>query len=224
MSTLFLASHPGARAVVSGTFVAGGLGELVLQGAWPSRRRCSSGAALRARARILAGDGGAGAPHPRPGLRSRDEVEILVGALVAGVALALVVARNDVGPASPGSGWALVVVGVAVMSAGIVLRLRAIAVLGRFFRVVVIVQEGHRVISDGPYRVIRHPAYTGLLPWRPGTASALGLAPGLACAVVIPFLGVLPRILVEEAGSSVASVTTTVRYEQETWRLVPHVW
>jgi protein-S-isoprenylcysteine O-methyltransferase Ste14 len=223
VSTLFLASHPGARAVVGGTFVAGGLGEWFfrargrLAGAVPPR------AGLRARARISL-------QTVVQALRTRDPASdrgtkwILVGALVAGVALALVVARNDVGPGLPGSGWALVVAGVAVMSAGIVLRLWAIAVLGRFFRVVVIVQEGHRVISDGPYRVIRHPAYTGLLLVAAGYGVALGSLLGLVCAVVIPFLGMLPRILVEEAELERGLGDDYRRYEQETWRLVPHVW
>jgi isoprenylcysteine carboxyl methyltransferase (ICMT) family protein YpbQ len=37
----------------------------------------------------------------------------------------------------------------------------AILTLGRFFRFVVVIQEGHRIIDRGPYRFLRHPSYTG---------------------------------------------------------------
>src|SRR5258708_5258657 len=54
-------------------------------------------------------------------------------------------------------------VGLLVAWAGIVFRLVSIHILGRYFRYVVHVQQAHQVVQSGPYRVIRHPAYAGLL-------------------------------------------------------------
>jgi protein-S-isoprenylcysteine O-methyltransferase len=53
--------------------------------------------------------------------------------------------------------------GISLMLLGIVVRQWAIAVLGRFFSLTVKVAEDHKVIDKGPYRVIRHPSYTGVL-------------------------------------------------------------
>lgn len=54
-------------------------------------------------------------------------------------------------------------VGIGLMTAGIVLRQWSIAVLGRYFSPVVGVQDGQAVVDRGPYRLVRHPAYTGYL-------------------------------------------------------------
>src|SRR5271165_2441425 len=47
------------------------------------------------------------------------------------------------------------------MIIGMVLRIWSIVHLGKFFTVNVAIQEGQRVIQDGPYRFVRHPSYSG---------------------------------------------------------------
>jgi protein-S-isoprenylcysteine O-methyltransferase len=54
-------------------------------------------------------------------------------------------------------------IGVGVFAAGLGLRWWAIAWLGRLFTFDVAIAADHRVIDTGPYRLIRHPAYTGSL-------------------------------------------------------------
>lgn len=54
-------------------------------------------------------------------------------------------------------------VGISLMIAGIVLRQWSIAVLGRYFSPTIGIQEGQAVVDRGPYRLVRHPSYTGLL-------------------------------------------------------------
>ena len=53
--------------------------------------------------------------------------------------------------------------GIALFVAGLAIRWYAIVWLGRFFTVNVAIAIGtdHRLIDTGPYRVVRHPAYTG---------------------------------------------------------------
>ena len=53
--------------------------------------------------------------------------------------------------------------GIALMLAGIAIRQWSIAVLGRFFSGVIGVQEGQKVVESGPYRLVRHPSYSGAL-------------------------------------------------------------
>ena len=40
--------------------------------------------------------------------------------------------------------------------------------LGRFFTFEMSIHKGHQLITNGPYRVVRHPAYTGIIFWVTG--------------------------------------------------------
>lgn len=62
--------------------------------------------------------------------------------------------------------------GIFLMLLGIVIRQYAIAVLGRFFSLTVRVAQDHKVVDRGPYKLVRHPSYTGVLV----TFLGLGLA------------------------------------------------
>ena len=69
-----------------------------------------------------------------------------------------------------------------------------------FFSSVVRIQEerGHRVVDTGPYAIIRHPGYAGLIPLAPFSGLALGSWLSVAVALVFSAL-VLRRVLFEDA-------------------------
>ena len=46
---------------------------------------------------------------------------------------------------------------------GVALRLWAIRTLGRHYSHAVRTQADHQVVTNGPYRLLRHPAYAGML-------------------------------------------------------------
>ena len=50
----------------------------------------------------------------------------------------------------------------------------------------------------GPYRVLRHPSYAGLLVMFAGLGLAFGSWVSAAVALLVGFAGILPRIRVEE--------------------------
>jgi protein-S-isoprenylcysteine O-methyltransferase Ste14 len=56
--------------------------------------------------------------------------------------------------------------------------------LGRFWSNAITRKEGHRVIDTGPYGLVRHPIYTGLI----GAMLATGIAVGTATALLGAFL------------------------------------
>src|SRR5689334_1843794 len=51
--------------------------------------------------------------------------------------------------------------GISLILAGVALRSWAVRTLGRYFLPVVAVRADQRVVRDGPYRLIRHPTYSG---------------------------------------------------------------
>jgi protein-S-isoprenylcysteine O-methyltransferase Ste14 len=141
-----------------------------------------------------------------------------VGAAVLAFVAAWKVDSLDLG------GWAPLVVGVALIAAGIALRLWAILTLGQFFRRIVVIQKGHRVVTEGPYRYVRHPSYTGALLSMLGTGIALGNVLSIAICLIVPALGYIPRIPTEEAELERGLGEEYRRYEARTARLIPGVW
>src|SRR2546429_4926984 len=53
--------------------------------------------------------------------------------------------------------------GVVLFVAGLLLRWWAIITLGRFFTADVTIEEDHELVERGPFRVLRHPSYAGVL-------------------------------------------------------------
>jgi len=87
--------------------------------------------------------------------------------------------------------------GVVLFAAGGALRLWPVFVLGRRFSGLVAIQPGHRLVTSGIYRVVRHPSYLGLLVNSLGWALAFRSAVGvLLTALILPPL--VARIRAEE--------------------------
>lgn len=88
---------------------------------------------------------------------------------------------------------------------------------------VVEVEDGQQVIDHGPYAIVRHPMYTGVVLMYLATPVALGSWWGLIPVIIVPII-LVPRILNEEAVlreelSGYSEYCAEVR-----WRLLPFVW
>lgn len=120
--------------------------------------------------------------------------------------------------------WSRLAIGASIVLAGACLRSWSVWTLGRHFRREVTIEQDQRVITTGPYRWVRHPAYAGNLL----TYGALGLALGswvsAAAVLTATFIGLLPRIKLEERTLEHAFGPAYVDYERATARLIPHLW
>jgi protein-S-isoprenylcysteine O-methyltransferase Ste14 len=84
-------------------------------------------------------------------------------------------------------------------------------------------ERGHSVITTGPYRLVRHPMYAGVIPYFLGVPLLLGSWLGLA---MVPILLVLLafRVVLEERTLR-AELDGYEAYAAEVrYRLVPHIW
>jgi protein-S-isoprenylcysteine O-methyltransferase Ste14 len=119
---------------------------------------------------------------------------------------------------------ALVLGGLLLAAAGLVLRLWAIRTLGRFFTVIVTCVPDQKVVRDGPYRILRHPSYTGAVLAAAGVVITLGSLVGLAVVVALVVPAYLYRIRVEEAALIGGLGEEYRAYRTHTWRLIPYLF
>ncbi len=112
--------------------------------------------------------------------------------------------------------------GLTLLVIGCGLRLSAIFTLGRFYSRRVRLFKGHHVVTSGPYRVVRHPAYLGTLAGHLGLILVLGnWIPLVAWAgLFVPM--VVRRILVEEP--VLFELDEYAEYAKSRKRLLPLIW
>jgi protein-S-isoprenylcysteine O-methyltransferase Ste14 len=114
-------------------------------------------------------------------------------------------------------------VGLVLLTLGGALRLGAVFVLGRRFTGLVAIQEGHRLQTDGLYRYIRHPSYTGMLLYMAGYVLVFRCWLGLIL-VAITLAILCARMNAEEAFLEGEFGEDYASYRRRTWRLVPWVY
>ena len=76
-------------------------------------------------------------------------------------------------------------IGAFLCISGLMFAIWARMILGRNWSGVITLKEGHELIDRGPYRIVRHPIYTGLLVMFAGTAIALGYFGGFTALFLV---------------------------------------
>jgi protein-S-isoprenylcysteine O-methyltransferase Ste14 len=163
--------------------------------------------------------------HGRSAAMRQDRGTRLIVALAVylGIAAALAIAKVP-GLRVYANNWWTLGLGVVIVLAGAVLRAWAILSLGRYFRREVTIEPGQRIVRRGPYRVLRHPSYAGIFLILAGFGLAFGSWVSAAIALLIVFVGMLPRIRVEERALAQAFGADYTDYANSTARVLPHVW
>lgn len=123
---------------------------------------------------------------------------------------------------SPGSGlyaWP----GFALTVAGVAIAFWARFYLGGNWSSSVTVKQNHELIRSGPYAMVRHPIYTGILLAVLGTAIAVGQIRGLI-ALVIAAIALRAKSRIEEAFMQQEFPGEYPRYMREVKAIVPLLW
>jgi protein-S-isoprenylcysteine O-methyltransferase Ste14 len=143
---------------------------------------------------------------------------------IACLNLALYGAPRVVPAAAIRPGAAACGVGLAVLLAGLVLRGWSIKTLGDYFTFTVMVSSDQPVIKTGPYRVLRHPGYAGILLACAGVGLASANWVAVGGAVLVPLAFLLCRIRIEERALLKTLGDPYRCYAASHKRLVPLVW
>ena len=114
--------------------------------------------------------------------------------------------------------------GCLFIAFGVTIRLMAVATLKQQFTTKVSIFERHKIVEQGVYKIIRHPAYLGYLASLLGIGLVLGNWVGLTALVVLPLLGISYRIHVEESVLLSYFGPAYQEYANRTKRLLPGIW
>ena len=111
-------------------------------------------------------------------------------------------------------------IGAAITVAGLLFSVWARVHIGRNWSSAVTIKQDHELITDGPYALVRHPIYTGLLTAFLGTAVALSQYRGLV-AFALVFFSLWFKLRLEEKWMRAQFGETYVAYSQRVAGLIP---
>lgn len=113
--------------------------------------------------------------------------------------------------------------GIGLFGLGVLINAWAMATLRSLYTVRLSVQEEHRLVTNGPYRIVRHPGYFGFLLALPGMGLALGSLTMLGFTVAI-LAWLVARIREEEAMLVEQFGDAYREYQRRTRRLIPFLY
>jgi protein-S-isoprenylcysteine O-methyltransferase Ste14 len=114
-------------------------------------------------------------------------------------------------------GW----VGVGLTLLGVAFSLWAMATLGRHYDLVLEVHQDHELIRGGPYALVRHPVYTGLLLHFAGACLGTGNLLLLAGTLLVTLPAFYARARAEERLLRERFGAEYEKYAREVPMLVP---
>lgn len=116
-------------------------------------------------------------------------------------------------------GW----IGIALLAFGLGLRIIAFWILRRYFTVTVTTSMKQTLIQKGPYKFVRHPAYSGSICIVVGIALALRTSIGLMGTMLLVLLVYSYRISIEEKALRERFGSEYLQYSKHTGRILPRI-
>lgn len=114
-------------------------------------------------------------------------------------------------------------IGLFIAIPGFVLMQAGEKYLAKQFSIEVTLQKDHKLIQSGPYKVIRHPRYLGILIFFTGIS--LTFRSLLGIFIVLALAGVLIwRVFAEEKMMREEFGKEWEEYQSKTWRLIPYIF
>ncbi|HMV28655.1 MAG TPA: isoprenylcysteine carboxylmethyltransferase family protein [Anaerolineales bacterium] len=114
-------------------------------------------------------------------------------------------------------------IGLFIAIPGFVLMQAGEKYLAKQFSIEVTLQKDHKLIQSGPYKVIRHPRYLGILIFFTGIS--LTFRSLLGIFIVLALAGVLIwRVFAEEKMMREEFGKEWKEYQSKTWRLIPYIF
>ncbi len=151
--------------------------------------------------------------------RDRGSAALIILSLFTSITVAFSLGSTGIGPLPD---WVFYP-RVFLVILGVVIRQWTIVVLGQFFSLTVRVAEDHKVVDKGPYRLVRHPSYTGIMITFTGLGLAVQSWPALLVLLLVFGVAYGYCMRVEEATLASELGEEYVAYARRTKRLIPYL-
>lgn len=112
--------------------------------------------------------------------------------------------------------------GLAITIAGLALAVWARVTMGKNWSAMVTVKKQHELVRRGPYRIVRHPMYSGIILAALGTVIVFGRASGLF-GLVLVFVGFWLKLRLEEQFMTEEFGAQYIQFKQQVRALIPFV-
>ncbi|MDD3984858.1 MAG: isoprenylcysteine carboxylmethyltransferase family protein [Methanobacterium sp.] len=109
------------------------------------------------------------------------------------------------------------------MIIGFIIRQWSITILGCFFLPTVGVKKDHKLIDSGPYKLIRHPSYTGSCIFLIGLGLTLQSWGTVIIAIIIISIAYGYRIHIEENILISKFGDEYIKYMKRTKKIIPYI-
>lgn len=114
-------------------------------------------------------------------------------------------------------------IGLGLTLAGVAFAIWARLRIGGNWSGSVTIKQDHTLVRSGPYAIVRHPIYSGLLLGVAGTAIAIGEIRGIL-GFVLTLIGWRGKSLIEERFMQEQFGDEYARYKREVKALIPFLW
>lgn len=145
----------------------------------------------------------------------------VLGGVVASLAAIIYFSWSGIGQLT--ASW-VSYTGFGMLFFGFFVRQWAIVTLDKYFTPVVALHYDHVLITDGPYRHLRHPGYAGLMLELVGAATAVLNIAALAAVIVCMVPCLWYRVRVEERLLQTKFGDAYRAYRQKTKKFIPYIW
>ena len=114
-------------------------------------------------------------------------------------------------------------IGMLIIAVGICIRIKAVLTLKKAFTLNVQISKEQQLITNGMYKLVRHPAYTGSILSLLGVSIVLKNIPAILIVAICSFVCYQIRIYVEEAVLQKYFKGYSL-YREKTYKLFPYIY
>lgn len=114
--------------------------------------------------------------------------------------------------------------GLGLIGWGLLLRVWTRLAIKEMYSGHIAIQEGHRLVQNGPYQYIRHPGYAGFILMASGVSFAYSSLVGLLAIFVLLLPGLVYRMKVEENLLAEHFGVEYLKYAGKTKKVFPLIW
>ena len=116
------------------------------------------------------------------------------------------------------------VLSIIIYGLGLFIRYWSLITLGNHFSRQIDVEKEQTLVSHGPYRLLRHPSYTGLFLLNLGVQLFISNILGLIAGIIIILIVLIYRMKIEEKQMTDVIGNKYVKWKESRDRLIPFIY